>query len=186
MTPPTLTTDRLVLRPVTDADTDAIYEACSNPRVTAYTLFDTHASRDVSAAFVRTYALSNYAGGQLDPLGIALRESPDRLIGCTGLAAGDAPHVREFGYWLAEPFWGRGLVTEAAAAVVRLAFTLPGVERLQAKVIVGNPASGRVLEKCGLRYEGTMRSALLRRGNFEDVMVYAILRPDFLAADERR
>ena len=55
--PPTIETDRLVLRPVAEADADAIFAACSNPNLTRFTLFETHQTRDDSHAFVRNYVL---------------------------------------------------------------------------------------------------------------------------------
>src|SRR4051812_5890271 len=81
---PTLETARLILRPLAESDIDAIYKACSNPRMTEHTLFETHAHRDVSANFIRQYALPNYAQGIPDPFGIARKESPGEIIGCTG------------------------------------------------------------------------------------------------------
>jgi RimJ/RimL family protein N-acetyltransferase len=82
----------------------------------------------------------------------------------------------EFGYWLAEPFWGRGLATEAVRALVGHIFAAYPVERVQAHYIEGNTASGRVLEKIGLRFEGIRRRALLHRERFWDLHCYAAVR----------
>ena len=84
----------------------------------------------------------------------------------------------ELGYWVGEQYWGQGLAVEASRAVVAHAFEVCGPERLQARVIAGNEPSVRVLEKLGFRYEGTLRASLLRRGNFEDVMYFALLRSE--------
>jgi ribosomal-protein-alanine N-acetyltransferase len=85
----------------------------------------------------------------------------------------------ELGYWVAEPFWGRGIAGEASRAVLDLAFRTYEVDRMQARVIAGNGASGRVLEKLGFRFEGTLRASLLRRGNFEDVLMFSMLRAEW-------
>lgn len=176
---PIFATDRLLLRPITLADVDAIFTACSNPHLTRYTLFDTHTCREASEAFVKTYALPQYAQRQLDPLGLALRTAPDQLIGSCGVMLSDQPHVREIGYWLAEPLWGQGYGTEVARKLVEIAFALPQVHRVQARVMVGNVASELVLLKAGFEFEGTIRCGLYRRGQFEDIKLYARIRDTF-------
>lgn len=173
---PTLTTPRLVLRPMTEADIDAVFAACSNPRLTAYTLFETHGSRADAEGFFRHYALPNYAQGVADPLVIAWAHEPGRAVGCCGIKAGDQPHVQEFGYWVAEPCWNQGVATEAVGRLVAFAFENPAVVRVQARVIAGNAASVRVLEKLGFTHEGTHRSALARRGRCWDLMTFAKVR----------
>ncbi|MFO0848834.1 MAG: GNAT family protein [Gemmataceae bacterium] len=177
--PPTLETARLLLRPLTPADAEAMFEACSNPRVTDHTCFDTHRTLDTSRGFIAGYAATSYAAGVPDPLTITLKETPDRLIGCIGARWEDKGDGRmDLGYWLAEPFWGRGIVTEAARVFVPFLFATYPVERLQSRVFEGNPASGRVLEKAGLTYEGTLRKGLKVKGRFRDVRMYSRLREE--------
>lgn len=176
---PTLETARLVLRPLVSEDAEAMFEACSNPRLTANTTFDTHRDIEVSRGFIAGYAASSYEAGPPDPLAIAWKESPGRLIGCVGALWESEPDGRmDLGYWLAEPLWGRGIVTEAARAFVPFLFAGYPVERLQSRVFDGNPASGRVLEKVGLTYEGTLRKGLKVKGRFRDVRMYSRLRED--------
>lgn len=179
MTLPTLETPRLVLRPLTDADSDAVFAACSNPRLTAHTLFDTHRSVADTHTFLAAYAKVKYAAGEPDPFGIAFKETPGTVIGCVGARWGSQPdRCMELGYWVAEPHWGRGIVTEAAGELVRFVFDAFEVERIQSKVFVGNDASARVLAKLGFTHEGTMRSGVFKNGVFRDVMLFARLRSD--------
>ena len=85
----------------------------------------------------------------------------------------------ELGYWLAEPFWGRGLVPEAIAAIVGYAFaTFPEVTVVQARHMVTNPASGRVLEKAGFQLEGRLRDAAIKYGIVSDLLVYSRTRAE--------
>ena len=176
---PTLETARLLLRPLTPADAEAIFAACSNPRVTEHTCFDTHRTLDDSRGFIAGYAAANYEAGVPDPLAITWKESPSHLIGCIGARWDAEPAGRmDLGYWLAEPFWGRGIVTEAARVFVPFLFANYPVERLQSRVFDGNPASGRVLEKAGLIYEGTLRKGLRVKGRFRDVRMYSRLRAE--------
>ncbi|HJZ60101.1 MAG TPA: GNAT family protein, partial [Gemmataceae bacterium] len=102
--------------------------------------------------------------------------SPVGAVGC--FWASQPNRTMELGYWVGERFWGRGLAVEASRAVLAHAFAACGPERIQARVIAGNAPSIRVLEKLGFRYEGTLRSSLLRRGNFEDVLYFALLKSE--------
>jgi ribosomal-protein-alanine N-acetyltransferase len=176
---PTLETARLVLRPLTDADADAVFAACSNPRLTAHTLFDAHRSVADTLTFLAAYARPKHAAGEPDPYGIAFKESPGEVIGCVGARWGSQLHrCMELGYWVAEPHWGRGIVTEAATELVRFVFESFEVERIQSRVFAGNESSARVLLKLGFTLEGTMRSAAFKNGVFRDVMLFARLRSD--------
>ena len=82
-------------------------------------------------------------------------------------------HCAEIGYWLGEPFWNRGIVTEALIAVTDWAFTELPVVRLDAPVYARNPASVRVLEKAGYEFEGRLRARYFRDGQYIDALLYA-------------
>ena len=82
----------------------------------------------------------------------------------------------EIGYWLAEPMWGRGIMTEAVAAATENAFRILDVVRLQAAVFEWNAASMRVLEKCGYEREGWLRKSVWKDGKLIDSALYAIVR----------
>ena len=182
--PPVLETDRLILRPITAADAPAVFLYASNPNLTRFTLFETHETLDDSLWFVSDYVRSRYASREPDPFGIVLKADPVRVVvGALGAHWASQPNgTMELGYSIAEPYWGRGLVAEAARAVVRYVFTEYAVERLQARVIVGNDASERVLRKLGFTREGVLRSAELRRGRYWDLAVYSLLRGEWESA----
>lgn len=177
--PPVLETPRLRLRPFEDSDAAALFEIASNPNVSRYTLWESHKSLEDSHTFLRDYAAANYLTGVSDPYAIMLTET-DHLIGSTGAHwASEKNKCLEFGYWLAEPYWGRGLAAEAGRALVTHVFASYDVERVQAHCIAENVASTRVLDKLGLAYEGTHRSALFHRGRFWDLRMYATLRAEW-------
>jgi ribosomal-protein-alanine N-acetyltransferase len=180
-TPPTLETERLVLRPVTEADATAVFLYASNPAVTRFTLFETHQTLDDSRWFAEEYARSRYASREPDPFGIVLKTDPLKtVVGTLGAHWASQPNLTmEFGYSLAEPYWGRGLVAEAARAVIRYVFEEYAVERLQAQVFAGNDASERVLQKLGFAREGVLRSLVLRRGRWWDITMYSLLRAEW-------
>ena len=174
--PPTLYTPRLVLRPFDEGDAPALFEHAKNPNVTRFTLWDHHKTIADTEMFVRDYARCRYLEKTPEPYAITLRGDP-RPVGAVGCFWASVPNrTMELGYWLAEPFWGKGLTAEACRAVVDSAFFAHQPRRIQARVIAGNVASVRVLEKIGFAFEGTLRASLLRRGAFEDVMMFARVR----------
>jgi len=183
-TPPTIETERLVLRPVTPGDATAVFLYASNPNLTRFTLFETHQTIDDSRWFVNDYVHSRYVNREPDPLAIVVKGDPlGAMVGAIGAHWASQPNgTMEMGYSIAEPYWGRGLVTEAAAAVTRQVFTEYAVERLQARVIAGNDASERVLQKLGFTREGVLRSLILRRGRCVDVIMYSLLRSEWESA----
>ena len=105
--------------------------------------------------------------------------TPEELIGGIGLHRGSDVYRRsaEIGYWLAEPFWGRGIATRAVRALTDWAFASFDLARISAGVFETNPASARVLEKAGFEIEGRMRRHVTKDGRTFDQLVYARLRP---------
>ena len=92
----------------------------------------------------------------------------------------DQQHARaEMGYWIGKPYWNNGYCTEAAEAVLRYGFTELGLNRIYAHHFGRNPASGRVMEKIGMVYEGCLRQHVQRWGVFEDLKIYAILKSEY-------
>ena len=108
---------------------------------------------------------------------IATREE---LIGGIGLLL--QPDVyrysAEVGYWLAEPFWGKGIVTKALIAFTNYAFKQFDLERLFAGVFDGNNASVKVLENAGYKFEGRYRKAVYKNDLFKDQLMYGILKEE--------
>jgi len=174
--PPVLETPRLRLRSFADADAAALFAIASNPNVRRFTLWDAHKSIDDSRTFLRDYAAANYLIGVPDPYALVLKET-DGLIGAIGAHwASEKDKCLEFGFWLAEPYWGRGLAVEAARVLLTHLFASYDVERVQAHCMAENVMSARVLEKLGMTDEGTHRSALFHRGRFWDLRMYATVR----------
>ncbi len=186
--PPILETERLVLRPVTADDAADVFRYASNPNVTRFTLFETHQTLDDSLWFVDDYRQSRYANREPDPLAIVLKTDPLRaMIGSLGAHWVSQPNgTMEMGYSIAEPYWGQGLVPEAAAALVRLVFGEYAVERLQARVFVGNESSERVMAKLGFTREGVLRRSIHRRGQWWDIAMWSMLRTEWEARATRQ
>ena len=98
-------------------------------------------------------------------------------VGGIGYLIGEDVYRRsaEIGFWLGEPFWGRGIMSEAVRAITQRAFERHDICRVHAEVFDWNVASMRVLEKVGYTREATLRRAVTKDGHTIDEMVYAIL-----------
>ena len=99
-------------------------------------------------------------------------------VGGIGMEPGEGVFARNarFGYWLGEPYWGRGIATAAVRGTVDFFFGQSAVQRLEAPVFEWNPASMRVLEKCGFIREGVLRRSIEKDGQIIDAVLYARLR----------
>jgi len=120
----------------------------------------------------------HHVGTQIPPHDFAIA-SAEELIGAIGLQPQDDVHRRsaEIGYWLAEPYWGRGIATSAVRALTAYTFANTRLVRLYAMVFAWNPASARVLEKAGYQLEGRLQKSVLKDNQLIDQLVYATLRP---------
>ncbi|MEO5821191.1 MAG: GNAT family protein [Vicinamibacteraceae bacterium] len=105
---------------------------------------------------------------------ITLRGSGE-LIGAIGLSIDPSWGCGDLGYWIAVPHWSNGFCTEAARTVVDLGFSHLKLIRIQARHLMRNGPSRRVMEKVGMKREGVCRDAVRKWGQLEDVAVYAIL-----------
>ncbi|HWP92617.1 MAG TPA: GNAT family protein [Thermodesulfobacteriota bacterium] len=104
--------------------------------------------------------------------------SIDEAIGGIGIAPQTDVYSRsaEIGYWLGEPFWGKGIATMAVKAMTEYTFDHFNVVRIYAKVFEWNQASARVLEKAGFKFEGCLRKSVTKVGQTIDELVYAIIK----------
>ena len=86
----------------------------------------------------------------------------------------------ELGYWLAEPFWGKGISTSVVKIFIKYVFEYYDLIKIFAYVFSSNPASGRVLEKAGFKLEGNLRNQIVKNGNVLDQLVYGILKEEVI------
>jgi ribosomal-protein-alanine N-acetyltransferase len=175
---PTLESARLTLRPFTAADADAITAIVSDREIAANTLSIPHPyDRSMAEKWLATQE-DAFARGEASTFALTTRDT-GTLVGCVGLMIERAHRRAEMGYWMAREHWSRGYGTEGAAAVLRYAFETLGMHRVFAHHLSRNPASGRIMEKLGMRHEGTLRGHVLKWGVHEDLELYGILRDDY-------
>lgn len=172
---PTLTTERLMLRAVTMNDAEDMFTYGSNENVTKYVLWNTHESIEDSKDFI-DMALETYEMRPFYHWGIVYKE---KFIGTIDFVmVQEHNRVGEIGYVLAEEYWNKGIVTEAAKKVMDFGFSELGLVRIQARCVSDNIGSARVMEKTGMKHEGTLRKALLLKGKHHNVEMYAITDED--------
>lgn len=178
--PPRLETERLILRPLTLEDAPHIFEYARNPNVSRYTLWEPHQSVKDSEGYVLDYALPHYRKETPEPWGITLKSDPDKIIGTVGLFWASKPSKSmELAYAIGEPYWGKGIVVEASRACINFVFRDLDVIRIQARCKSENLASARVMEKLGMKFEGTLRSAILHRNRHWDMHYYGVLQDEW-------
>lgn len=176
---PTLTTERLRLRAFTTADTDSIFEIFSSAAVVRY--WDSPAWTDKGQAYrfieKSVQIERNQTGFRMavDDLDSGI------LIGqCSVFAWNTTFRTVKLGYCFRESSWGRGVATEAVAAVLAWAFDNLDINRVQAETDTRNVASGRVLLKQGFVHEGTLREDCIVSGEISSTHIYGLLRRDHL------
>lgn len=116
-----------------------------------------------------------------DPIHIFAIDVNDQAVGAIGIHPQDDIHRRnaELGYWLAEPFWGQGIISKAIKLVVDFAFKNYNIDRIFARPFGTNIASQRVLEKNGFVLEGKFEKVLEKNGELLDELIYAIRRENW-------
>jgi len=173
----TLQTARLVLRPYSLADVPDLVRLAGAREVAATTLRIPHPYREQDAVDFVAACRPDADAGLCARFAITLRDNA-QFCGGVGLRLELDHHRAELGYWLGVPYWGRGYATEAAQAVVRYGFNTLGLRRIHASHILDNPASGRVLQKIGMRREGCLRGHICKWDEFHDLELYGMLNSD--------
>ena len=176
--PPTLDTERLQIRPYSEADIPELLPLIGAREVAATTLRISHPYTEQDA---RGFLELTKEPGKLW-LAITLRADA-RQIGGIGLRIERQQQHAELGYWLGVAYWGKSYATEASREMLRYGFEDLGLHRIFASHFKHNPASGRILKKIGMQYEGCQREHLLKWGQFVDSELYGILRREWEARE---
>lgn len=174
-----LESERLILRQFVIDDAAAMYKNwTSDDEVTKYLMWPTHTSVDVSRA-VLTDWVSSYSDEKYYQWAIVLKENGDEPIGSIS-----AVHMNEdismvhIGYCIGKTWWHKGTTSEALKTVMGFFFDKVEVNRIESRHDPRNPNSGKVMEKCGMKHEGTMRSADRNNQGICDACHYGMLRSD--------
>ena len=170
-------TERLILRPFTLDDAPAMFERwASDPEVTRYLTWQPHPNVDVTRAYLAALVAKYPAGDSFD---WAIDLKGVGVIGSIGVVGyREETEAAELGYCLSRAHWGQGIMPEALKAVLDFLFEEAGCLRVSAKHDIANPKSGRVMEKAGMKYEGTLRRAGYNNRGIIDAVHSAMILED--------
>ena len=175
-----LETDRLVLRRFTMDDAEAMLRNWANdPDVTKYLTWQPHGDIAVTRGVLAEW-IAAYEQPESYSWAIEIKYSGE-LIGSTSVVRHqDDIHMVQIGYCIGKAWWRKGYMSEALTRLVRFFFEEVGVNRIEARHDPRNPNSGKVMQKAGLVFEGTLReSDINNQGGFCDASYYAILARDY-------
>ncbi len=172
-------TERLILRPFRSEDAPIMFRNWAGDReVPKYLTWNVHRSVADTECVVNMW-VAQYNDMSTYNWVIVLKEIGEPIGGISVARIYENIDGAEIGYCIGKPWWSKGIMTEAFSAVIPYLFEV-GFNRIDAAHAVKNPASGRVMEKCGLKYEGTFRQSFRSTaGELLDLSFYSILREDF-------
>lgn len=178
---PTLRTDRLNLREFAVEDARDVQRLAGEWEVARTMLHVPHPYEvGMAEEWIASHRPAFEAGERLT-FAVALREA-GALIGSITLDLHARDENAELGYWIGRPYWGQGYCTEAARELVRYGFEELGLHRIHSNHFGNNPASGRIMQKLGMSYEGTRPEHYKKRDAYEDRVEYGLLARDWWAA----
>ena len=175
----TLETDRLILRTFRAEDANAMYAnwAC-DPDVTKFLSWPAYKSIDDARSILKIW-LEGYEKPDFYQWAIVLKELGQPIGSISVVNLDNRVEMAEIGYCIGKPWWGRGIMPEAVKSVMAYLFEEVGMQRIEAGHDPDNPASGAVLRKCGLQYEGTLRRRIRSNRGITDVDWYSILKEEY-------
>lgn len=175
-----LETERLILRRFVMEDAAAMYENwASENEVTKFLTWPTHASVDVTKMLLEAW-ISNYENADFYNWAIEIKETGEVVGNISVVEVNENIEGAVLGYCMGTRWWGREIMPEAGRAVIRYLFEEVGFHRIAANHDKNNPKSGRVMQKIGMTYEGTLRSAgFCNQGVIDDVW-YSILKEELV------
>ena len=178
--PPEIVTSRLVLRRIKKTDYRDMYDYSCDEEVTRYLTWDPHPDANYTLRYI-AYILPKYRSGEFHDWAVIWKENK-KMIGTCGFTSFDYNHNSgEIGYVLNRDYWGRGIAKEAASAVLRVGFLDLNLHRIEAKFMQGNAQSLRVMEKCGMTFEGYRREAMYIKNRYETIGICSILASEYIA-----
>jgi len=166
------------LRKIRASDIDGMYKLFKNDNVLE-DLAHPKKAKDFTRAEEKKWVkeqIENYTKSKPKELTFAII-ADNEYVGNIGAHRIDYKHDNaEIGYWVGEPYWGKGIATLAAKQIITYLFKRFKLVRISAKAYAHNIGSQRVLEKAGMKYEGTMRKANRKNGKYLDDKLYAIVK----------
>ena len=172
----TITTKRLHLRLFTKTDAPKVAELCNNYNLYKSTMHLPFPYKVEDALIWIDCHLENFEAQKLYEFAVTDKETGE-LYGAIALSHNHQSNNGELAYWIGEEFWGNGYATEAAEALLYFAFKIKRYHKVFARYFASNPASGKVMEKLGMKKEGVLLDHIRKDDRYEDLLYYGIINP---------
>lgn len=170
-----LCTDRLLLRKFTEYDaTNAFYNWMSDEKVTEFLRWPTHHELAISERIIADW-IKSYENNHFYQWAIALKKDNLPIGTISVVEQNDALGILHIGYCIGSKWWHQGITSEAFGVIIPFLFDKVGVNRIESQHDPRNPHSGKVMLKCGLQYEGTLRQADINNKGICDAAMYSLL-----------
>lgn len=177
---PILETDRLLLRGFSVNDLNDIFEYASDSDVNTFMPWDTHKSIGETKEFLEKSKETFEKSDNID-WGIELKNEKKIVGGITIRKWNNENLCGDIGYALSKKYWNMGIMTEALKIVIQFGFEKLCVNRIEAHCDENNIASYKVMEKAGMKYEGTLREKVFVKNKFVNMRFYSILKDEYFA-----
>lgn len=181
-----INTDRLLLRKFELVDAYDMFKNWANDsQVTKFLSWKPHNSVEVTKGIVECW-VKEYMNTNIYNWAIELKEIGEVIGGISIVKLDEKNYSCEIGYCMSKMYWGKSIMSEALKAVIDYLFSEVGFNRIVAKHDTNNVASGKVMLKSGMKYEGTLRQAKIRENKeFYDLAIYAILKDEWLIKNKQ-
>lgn len=179
-----LETERLILRPFKVSDAaDLFHNWASDNNVTRYLTWPTHSSMDVTKMVIKSW-IDQYEDLRFYQWCIEYKENHQAIGSISVVELNENIDGAEIGYCIGVNYWNQGITAEACKAVIEFLFEQVECNRISAKHDINNPNSGKVMKKCGMKYEGTLLQAGRNNLGICDLAVYGLIRKHYYEGRE--
>lgn len=175
-------TDRLILRKFRLDDGEAAFQNwTSDKQVTEFLRWPTHKNIDTTKMIIKMW-VDGYAKDNFYQWAIVLKNGKDKPIGTISVVEqNDTLSILHIGYCIGSRWWNKGITSEAFSGIIPFLFEQVKANRIESQHDPLNPNSGKVMVKCGLKYEGTLREADISNKGVVDAAMYSMLAKDYFA-----
>ena len=176
-----LETERLMLRAFRMGDAEAAFHNwMSDEKVTEFLRWPTHKDISVSERIVKNWVEEYEKDNSFYQWAIVLKELGEPIGTISVVEKDEQVDMVHIGYCIGSKWWGNGYMSEAFARIISFLFDEVGAQRIESQHDPNNPASGKVMEKCGLKYEGTLRKADWSNKGIVDAAMYGLLKEEYV------
>jgi RimJ/RimL family protein N-acetyltransferase len=176
---PELITERLILRPFKQSDAEQVQLLANHEKISLTTNLPYPYTLEMAKGWIQTHK-PRFQDRKDATYAITLKKTGE-IVGTISLMdiSEKSSHAR-IGFWVGVPYWNNGYCTEAGRAILEYGFKERNLNRIYTGYMKSNLASGRVLEKLGMKYEGTQREQITMLGEYEDLVLVGLLRKEWV------